>query len=510
MPARKIDSNVTGLAFAEETDLKTLPGSPTWYELEPNSYSDFGGEVETVARAPINAGRQRKRGSVVDLDASGGINQDLTQKNLVRLLQGFFFAAAREKPTTRPLNAVAVTITSATSPGNTYTAASGLAIFQAGHLILAENFGVAANNGLAPLTAAAAGAVTTSKSLVAEAAPPADASIRAVGFQFASGDAVLTVASGVLTLATTTANLNDKGLTPGEWVFLGDASSAAFQFALNAPFYARVRTIAAKAITFDECTITPVADAGATKTIRMFFGTVIRNENTSSLIVRRSYSLERRLGRDDVGEQSEYLDGSIPNELTLNIPEADKLNMDLSFVSMTTVPRTGTEGLRAGTRVAAPGEEAFNTSSDVYRMKMYVVDPATMNPTPLFGYVSEATISINNGIRPTKAIGVVGAFDASAGDFEVGGSLTAFFSTVAAVAAVRANSDIGYNLIVAQRNAGVAIDIPLLTLGGGRLNVTKDEPITIPLETSAAENSLGYTAMMVFFQYLPSVAMPAA
>ena len=81
MAINKIDSNITGLRYAEEKDLRELPPNPVFYLLEPNSYNDFGGQISTIARNPINPSRQRQKGVTTDLDASGGFQQDLTMNN---------------------------------------------------------------------------------------------------------------------------------------------------------------------------------------------------------------------------------------------------------------------------------------------------------------------------------------------------------------------------------------------------------------------------------------------
>ena len=175
--SNKIDSNITGLAFAEETTLKTLPGTPVWYGLEPNSYSDFGGELSTVARAPIDPSRQNKKGTITDLDASGGFNIDFTKSNLTRLLQGFFFADARELPNTKALNAAAIALTGVTASSKTYAAASGLGSFAALQLIYASGFSNATNNGLKTVASSTAGTVVVNETLIDEAAPPAAAKL---------------------------------------------------------------------------------------------------------------------------------------------------------------------------------------------------------------------------------------------------------------------------------------------------------------------------------------------
>ena len=127
-----IDSNKVGLRYAEETfgSIGVLPTTPEWQALEPNSYGDFGPQISTVARSPINKSRQRKKGVVVDLDASAGFQSDFLQKSMYDLMQGFMFADWREKA-----NAVPTAVT-----GTGYTVGSSASDFAEDDLVFAEGY----------------------------------------------------------------------------------------------------------------------------------------------------------------------------------------------------------------------------------------------------------------------------------------------------------------------------------------------------------------------------------
>lgn len=507
----KIDSNATSCFIAEEVSgtPKVLPGTPVWYEQEPNSYSDFGGQISSVARDTINVGRQRKRGTITDLDASGGFNSDHTQNNMTRLLQGFFFADAGEKFDTMSLNSSAITITNIDGTDNEFDAASGLDGAAAGDILLGSGFTQTAANGLHVVQSVTSDTnIETDVDLVDET-PTALARLQTVGYQFSSGDLSIAVASGIATLSASSKDMSELGLRVGEWIYIG-GDAAAEKFATCPSGYARVLAVAddGSTITLDKVSATFVTDAGSSKTIQIFFGKFIRNENTAALIKARTYNVERQLGNDGVGVQSEYLEGAIANELTLNVPQADKLNSDLNFIAMDHTFRTGTVGVKSGTRVSELSEDPYNTSRDIYRLRMNIIDSTTLEPTALFAYVTEATITVNNNASLAKAVGVLGGFDITVGTFEVGGSVTAYFSDVTAVQAVRNNSDVTLDIIAAKDNTGIVYDVPMLGLGGGRTNIEKDQPITIPLDTLAAESDTGYTLGVTVFPYLPNGAMP--
>jgi hypothetical protein len=151
-------------------------------------------------------------------------------------------------------------------------------------------------------------------------------------------------------------------------------------------------------------------------------------------------------------------------------------------------------------------EDAFNTSSDFSRIKLATVVDGDANPTSLFAFAMEMTMTINNNLSQNKALGVLGAFDVTAGTFEVGGSMNVYFADVAAVRAVRNNADVTIDIAMVKNQVGIVLDIPLLSLGDGRANVEQDQPIMLPLETNAAESSFGNTLTYQHFPYLPVLA----
>jgi len=203
----------------------------------------------------------------------------------------------------------------------------------------------------------------------------------------------------------------------------------------------------------------------------------------------------------------------LANEFTMQVPTANKVNLDVSVVASTSETRNSTLGVKAGTRVTAAAitGDAINTSTDVPRIKLHAIDPVNSNPSPLFAYAENLSITVNNGVTPDKAIGVLGGFDTSIGDFAVTGDLTVYFANVAAVEAVRANADVTLDYHLVAENAGISVDIPLIALGNAQVDIQAGTSIKLPLSAEAAtaesiDTNLNHTLLIVFFDYLPNAA----
>lgn len=506
----KMDSNETGLSIAKEVigQPGVLPGTngadAVWYSMEPNEYDDFGGEPTLLARRPINSSRQRKKGSIVDLDASGGFEQDFTNDNSQMLVSGFMYANAREKKNEAP--------SSVTATG--YVVADEDAYF-AGMIILATGFSVAGNNGLKVVTSVDSGtSEVRATGLAIEANPPATAKILLVGYQGAAGVLDVSVSGDFAQITSSASNLHQLGIIPGEMIFVGgDSATTRFSTAANNGIK-RVRSVAAGALVIDKSDVAMVDEASSTETVQIFFGRVIKNE-LANLIVRQSFQLERQMGAPDTSQptqvQAEYVIGAFPNELEMSINSADKITCSYSFVAITNEQTVSTTGPKAGTRVVTPESDAYNTSTDFQRIKLSLVSSADEAPAPLFNFITEMTLNINNNVSLNKAVSYLGGFDATLGVFEVSAEITAYFTKIESAQAIRQNKDVTLDFFVAKENKGFAVDLPLIALGGGLAEVEIDEPIMLPLESDAAtavklNPNFDHTLLWVFFDYLPDFA----
>jgi hypothetical protein len=421
------------------------------------------------------------------------------------------------------VGAATTVITGSGDAGLTLTLTYGDGIsWQAGDLIQMLGNDDAANNGICDVSSVTDNLVTVSQTLTLDATPNAAATITTIGFEAGAGDIDVDAASTLPALTSTTADFTTMGLVIGEWIFVGgDAALEAFT-ATDASSnsvnngWCRIHSIAANRLEFDKTSFTMQTEASTSETIRLYLGRVLKNEADPTLQVRRTYQLERTLGTPDDGLpneiQAEYVEGWTPNEFTINYATADKITVSLSGVATDVSTVTGPAALKAGSRPALVSGDAFNTSNDISRLKLSVLDRlSSSNPSALFAFLTEFSVNINNNITPNKAISVLGAFDVTAGQFNVEGSMEAYFADITAVASIRNNDDITLDVAMvkgaAGSKSGVLVDVPLITLGDGRLDVTQDEAITLPLDIPAgADRVFDHTLLMMFFDHLPNRA----
>ena len=512
----KIDSNFTGLRYALEVvgQPKTLPGAQiggagpvvagagaVWKELEPNTYSDFGGTTTLKTRNPIVANRQQRKGRAVDLEAKAGFTIDFTSDNMLDFMPLYFFADWRSSSVQEVDEPTSVVAPAGGNPGY-YAKPQGMVGKAAvGSLVLAFGFGQEANNGLKTVSVITNDDMSvTDPGIVAEAAPPATSGLKVVGLVGQAGDLTINAANANgPELLSTILDFTTLDLIPGQWVYIGgDTPTSAFGEEGNNGF-ARIFTIAPHTIVFDKTQNAMTTDAGAGMSVELFFGDFIKNENDPSLIVPQTVQFERSLSSAGF----EYLPGSYANELTVEMKSADKIELTLAFVSLTAEEAEFADRKAGAFPDITTDPEAYNTSTDLIRIRASGQDSAA----PLFAFMQTMSLKISNNVSPLKALSVFGAFDVSIGDFVVNGDITAYFSDLAAVTAVRKAESLTVDFVLALDNRGWLFDIPELTFDKGTLNVTKDQPITIPVGIVAAEDDvLKTTLMATYFSYLPDAA----
>jgi hypothetical protein len=158
----RVLTNNTSLAYSIESALG-IAGT-TWFLLEPNAISTFGAVTTTESRSPISRNRQRRKGTVTDLDSAAEFDGDLTLSAFRDFIEGFCFVTGINS------NVSQIGIASAETTGDSYTLTDDFGVAQADKIEVDTLLWVtgnlsAGNNGLKSVDTDMVGAVAATETL---------------------------------------------------------------------------------------------------------------------------------------------------------------------------------------------------------------------------------------------------------------------------------------------------------------------------------------------------------
>lgn len=489
----RVLTNNTEIAYVAETSLGT-PDTSGWKKVEPNSIGAFGADISTVARDPISQNRQRRKGTVTDLDSTVEFEADLTLDAFRDFVEGFCFSVGVNADVAQ------LDVSAAETTGDSFTVtaltAAQAAKFEIGTLVWASGFTDSANLGLFEVDAdiaASATAISVVENLVDETIA---AKLSFAGLRIDSGDSpTWTWSSGAkqATLSNTGTGtlLAALGLTAGQLVHIGSIASlnGAIQNAFENSSandmygYARVVSIAADDVVFDKVDAAlQFTDGVAPATdVDILFGEFFRNVPVSNAdFLERSFHMEMsfpNLGDGSAGNTDDayqYAKGNFANTLEFNLPLTDKATMSFGFIGTdtenpTTTRKTGASGAADPTQTAA-----LNTSSDIARLRVTEVDEDGITTD-----FKSLTLTLNNNVSPEKVLGTLGAAYMNTGNFEVDVEAQLLFTNPLVVNKIRDNETVTMDFVVKNDDGVLSLDIPSMTLGGGGYDLPVNESVLI-------------------------------
>lgn len=450
------DSNRVRLTSVEETSLGVTPDNPrmrtarmTGESLQWKPSYDQSGE--------IRADRMNADPVMIDQTSSGAVNGELSfpvdNSPFSDWLKSLFFNAWANTPVRDNDGTADSVITGVAATGGVFTVTTGPA-FVAGHLVKASGFAEAGNNGLFEVTTGSATVPAIGDGVLTdEAAPPAAARLKVVGFQGAAGDLAATSTG----LSSTTLDFTTLGLTIGQWLKIGGAG-AGFRLATETDNgWARVTAIAAHALTLDNLPTGWATDTGTGKTLRVFFGDTIKNGTTMF-----SETLERGF----LAQQTpSYIvqRGMVVGQGEFDFATGAKVTTAMTFTGMT--GETSTTSLDDSPDPATTNR-VMSSAVNVGR----IAEAGSIVAGPNF--VKSLKLTITNNLRSLGAIrsdDQVGAVDIGSGSCDVSAELETYFGSAALLEKL-------FDGTITNVNTRVAIDNQALILGLPRVTFTDTTP----------------------------------
>lgn len=472
-------------AKIRESAFGVIPTSPAFQDLRVTG-STLQPNIDTVMSQELRTDRQIPDQTTVAVKAAGDLAFELSYSAFDQFLEEVLQGAWATKPNI--VNTAAGTPISALST-TTATVASGGAAFLTNAIVQTTGFVLAANNTVAVVASSTATTVVfPASTFTADASPQAGATLRVVGQAGASGDITAT-ASG---LASTSLDFTTLGMAAGDWIKIG-GSAAGNQFATGANnAFVRVTAIAAHALTCDNLPTGWTTDSGTGKTVYIWFGDTVYNSTTLwTSTIERSYT-------DQGTPTYEYYTGSATDKLSLNLSASQIITGSASMVCANAQYLTTRQS--GATDIAAPTFPVLNATSNFGRIG---VGGSTLSGPD---YIMSATMEFANNISQDMAVGTLSAVALNNGDFNVTGTINAYFGDITLLTNLLNNAATSLNFRFTDGNSPketYVFDLPQVKYTSGQINdVAKNRPVMQALGYRAVLSpTYGYTAKISRFWY---------
>lgn len=450
------DTNRVSMIFVEETTLGTTP-SISGGNLRTGRLT---GEGLNFNIANIKSQELRSDRMTTDLVQTGAKNDGPLQFELsfptTRTYFDQFIGSAFFNTWTIMAERYNVTsdsvITQVTAASDTFTCTDTGENFAEGHLVRASGFTNSGNNQLFRAQSGSSGTACVAPSspgLTDEAAPPAGARLKVVGFQGASGD----ITAGASSLGSTLLDFTTLGLSVGQWIKTG-GTAAGDKFATAAcNGWARITAIAANTLTLDNLPTGWTTDTGAGKTIMVFCGDILKNSTTM-----RSFTVEKGFLDQGTPTYATYL-GCVVGGMDLTFQANQIVSGSFTLLGMTHA--TATSSLGSATAATTAG--VMNAVSNVGRIAEGGSEVTTPN------YVQSLTMQINNNLREKPAIGILGLSGIGAGEFSVSGAMRTYFGSKALYDKYVAGTETSINVRVTKDSQAVIFTLPRIKFDSGKI-----------------------------------------
>ena len=470
-------SNRTQVLTVRESTLGTTPGTPRMRTLRLTGES-LSYQPIYVDSDEIRADRMMGDPILAMTESQGGINFEVSYPDdnspLSDLYRSAFYNTWVNTPQRDNDGTADSVITGIATAGEVATVVTASDAFVASQLVKFSGFTVAGNNGVFKCTTGSATVPAfVGSGITDEAAPPAAAKMKVVGFIGAAGD--ITAAAGGL--ASTLLDFTTLGLAVGQWIKIG-GTAAGDKFANIAVDngWARITAIAANALTLDNKPTGWDADNGATKTIKVWFGDQIKNGTTQT-----SLSIEKGF-LDQTTPTYIINTGMVVDTMSHNMASRAKIGGSVAFKGM---------GGSAGTTALDASPDAVTTglvmaaNANVGRLGI----DGTALISPNWGKSIEFTINNNN--RVLDSIDSQSPVGVNMGECLVTGKFETYFGSLGELTKLYNNTATAINARVTKNSQALIFQIPRAQYrGGGNPAASgKNVDVMVTMDFQASEDT---------------------